>query len=133
MVPKFYGQVDNGKLRLFDREDFDKYLLSVKGPVELSLKRRLKQRTIRQNRYYWGVIVKLISEHTGFTPTEVHNLLKYQFLKDIMQIGGKTYGTIKSTTELDTQGFSEDYWEPIRQWAAEELNLFIPDPSLIDE
>jgi hypothetical protein len=62
----------------------------------------------------------------------VHNLLKFQFLKDIQIINGKTYGTIKSTRDLDTNGFSEDYWVPIQRWAAEELNIVIPDPKEVE-
>ena len=42
-----------------------------------------KQRSNQQSRYYWGIVVQILSEHTGFTKDEVHELLKRKFLKDI--------------------------------------------------
>ena len=39
-----------------------------------------KSRSIQQNRYYWAVICKLISEHTGYTTDETHQILAEMFL-----------------------------------------------------
>ena len=82
------------------------------------------QRTNSQNRYYWGICVDLISEHTGFTPEEVHEVLKHKFLSPKERMGENIY---PNTTQLDTREFNL-YIEKIQCWASMELSLVIPDP-----
>jgi hypothetical protein len=72
-----------------------------------------------QNKYYFGVIVDMISEETGNEPEETHELLKLKFLKSM----GK-----KNTTQLTTVEFNT-YIEKIQRWASIELSLIIPDPQ----
>jgi len=71
-----------------------------------------------QNKYYFGVVVDMISEETGNEPEETHELLKLKFLKPM----GKA-----NTTQLDTREFNL-YIEKIQRWAAIELGCIIPDP-----
>lgn len=71
-----------------------------------------------QNKYYFGVIVDMISQETGNEPEETHELLKLKFLKPM----GK-----QNTTQLDTREFNL-YIEKIQRWAAQELSMVIPDP-----
>lgn len=103
-----------------------------------------KQRTKRQNRYLWGVVYKylvdndpgyFVNEETemllrgrGISMTEiVHEFCKAQFLPPVeLSIGGGIKIT-KSTAKLKRQEFN-DYVENIRRWAAEALQVFIPDP-----
>jgi hypothetical protein len=84
-----------------------------------------------QNRFYWSVCVGLISEHTGFSPEEVHEILKHKFLNKEVIIKEKDkkyfFHITKSTTELLTGEFKR-YIEEIQQWSAESLGLVIPDP-----
>lgn len=90
------------------------------------------QRSSNQNRYYWSVPVQLISEQTGFSKDEVHELLKRKFLKDIRMVdtknGYKEIELTKSTTDLDTKQM-EDFLSQIRIWASEYLQCFIPEPN----
>ena len=72
-----------------------------------------------QNKYYFGVVVDMISEETGNEPEETHELLKLKFLKPM----GKA-----NTTQLSTQEF-KIYLEKIQIWAIQTLNLNIPDPN----
>ena len=81
-------------------------------------------RTNKQNKYYWAVCVDLISEHTGFTPEEVHEVLKHKFLSPKERMGENIY---PNTTQLDTREFNT-YIEKIQRWASMELSLVIPDP-----
>ncbi len=91
-------------------------------------------RTVQSNRWYWGVIVQAIADHTGYTPDELHDVLKMKFIpkrlaicdgngviQDEFVVGG-------STRAMSTIEFSE-YCEAIRRWAAEDLDLSIPDPD----
>jgi len=83
-----------------------------------------KPRSIPQNKYYWDVVVGLISETTGFTAQEAHDALKLKFLRVVR---GKME-TVRSTTDLTTAEF-EKYLSSIRIFASEELNCFIPEPN----
>jgi hypothetical protein len=59
----------------------------------------------------------------------MHEILKYKFLKTIKVIPDKEgMPYIKSTTKLNTGEF-EEYLAKIKQWAASELDCFIPDPN----
>ena len=78
-----------------------------------------------QNRWYWGVCIDLISEHTGFTPEEVHEILKHKFLTPKSLMGEQIY---PSTTSLTTVEF-KNYMEKIQRWASMELSVVIPDPN----
>ena len=103
-----------------------------------------KKRTQRQNKYLWGVVYKyLVDNDPGYFCNEeterllkgrgiamneiVHEFCKAQFLPPVdLGIGGGMRIT-KSTAKLNRQEFN-DYVENIRRWAANELQVFIPDP-----
>lgn len=95
-----------------------------------------KQRSTNQNRYYFGIIVDLLSEHTGFTRDEMHEILKSKFLRRTMWIPKKT-GIMEmsvisySTKELTTVQF-EKYLSEIREWSSMELGVSIPEPNEVD-
>lgn len=94
-----------------------------------------KNRSNQQNSYYWGVIIRELSEHTGYTSDEIHEVLKYKFIsypivfhhKEIQSRDEEIY-VCKSTTELDTKEM-EDYLSKIRTWASAELGVWIPEPN----
>lgn len=102
--------------------------------LEVTVKRLRATRSLLQNAYYWGVVVQLLAEHTGYTPDEMHDVLKAKFIPkqmavcdgngvivDELVLGG-------STREMNTIEFGE-YMEAIREWAAEALDVVIPDPD----
>ena len=99
--------------------------------VTLVVSNRRPKRTQQQNRYYWGVVVKMISEEMGIIPDEAHELLKGLFLKVGIEFKGKRYEAIKSTAGLSIKEF-EEYCESCRRWALSELNTNIPLPGEID-
>ena len=124
---KFRGKVVAGKLQLYRREEFSDHVKLLEGRlVVLQLTGERKDRSLDQNRWYWGCIVKMLAEHCGYTSEEMHEALKERFLRDrINEKAGLV--RIKSSAELDTKEFSE-YCEQCRQLAAE-LGVVIPDPG----
>lgn len=104
------------------------------GEVLVAVTRRKASRSQQQNRWYWGVIVELLSEHTGYTPDEVHEVLKAKFLPKRVALAdgnGEVKGEFViggTTTTLDKLAFGE-FCEAIRTWAADELGVVIPDPD----
>ena len=126
---KFRSKIKDGKLILFNRKLFDNYLLNLEDKhVDLSVKLPSKDRSNNQNRYYWGIVVDIIGKELGYTADETHEALKMKFLLDRR---GKI-PTVRSTTVLSTKEF-EDYLEDIKRWAAEFLNVVLPDPNPQEE
>jgi len=122
----FYGVVDDkARLKLEDPAGFHGYLNTLRGKnVEVSVSLRRRHRSAQQNNYYWGVIIKMLSDFTGHDPNEVHEAMKSMFLS--YEDKGIRY--IRSTSVLTTAE-AEEYYEKIRRFAAESLDLYIPDPN----
>lgn len=132
MIPKFFGTIQFGKLELEDQDAYDGYLMTLGGEVEVVVRKRRHQRSLNQNQYYWGVVVRMIADETGHTSDEIHEMLKRMFLRDLIEIKGEVYETVKSTTGLDTYGFSKDYVDRIKIWAMDKLNLIIPEADSVE-
>jgi hypothetical protein len=97
---------------------------------EISIKQYRENRSMPQLRYYWGVVLSILSNETGFTPEELHEVLKLKFntqTKVIKHTGEEVFFG-GSTGDLDTMQF-EDYLEKIKTWAIQEINTYIPDPN----
>lgn len=82
------------------------------------------QRSIPENNYYWGVVIELLAETTGFSPEEAHQAMKLKFLRIVK---GKIE-SVRSTTDLTVAEF-ETYLEKIRMFASQELSCWIPLPN----
>lgn len=121
---QFRGTVDQGNLTINDPAKFRAYLAKLgHKDVSIVIKAKGRSRSLRQNQYYWGVVIKLISEYTGYSPDEAHDAMRWKFLS----IPGDL-PSVKSTAKLSTVEM-EEYLERIRQWSAEELGMYIPDPN----
>jgi len=103
--------------------------------VTIRMERFSKKRSMPQNRYYWGVIVELIyrqlvSDGWEVSKEDVHEMLKVKFaIKEIFnEATGEVMQSIRSTTEMSTTEF-DSYNETCKKWAAETLDLYIPDPN----
>jgi hypothetical protein len=124
MTPTFRGVVENGVLKLYNHTRYTKYLRGLNGVVYVTVRRLEKTKTGPQNRYYWGVIIKMISDYTGHSPEEVHEGLKHKFLL----IDGFVS---RSTMDLTTSEV-EDYHQQIRTMMILDYNFYIPLPNDIE-
>jgi hypothetical protein len=130
------GEVRNRRLFIQNRREFDERIarLSPDWQLEISVRRLRANRSIQQSRYYWGVVVEMLSEYTGFTPDEMHEWLKMKFIPKKLAVcdgNGEVDGEFVvggSTRKMTTTQF-EDYMRTIREWAAEKLDVVIPDPD----
>lgn len=97
--------------------------------IEIIIHKKKKHRSVQQNRYYW-LLMGMVSDHTGYTPDEVHAILKSKFLKveKVNENTGVVYEYIKSTTELSTVEYM-DYLEDVRRFGSEEFGIYLPEPS----
>jgi len=94
----------------------------------LEIKHSKSRRSLNQNKYYWGVIITLFAENTGYTTNESHQELAGMFLRYDKE--GKNF--TRSTTELDTKEF-EKYAEQCRFFMSENLGINVPLPNEISE
>ena len=130
--PVFNASIRKGKLLFNNQEGFDRYLLRLNDKsVEVVVRLPRKDRSIDENAYYWKVVVGLISEHTGYTPDETHEFLKLKFLSKIIVMAGKDERIPRSSTSLSTLEW-EKWMTEIREWAAQELSLVIPEPERVE-
>ena len=82
MIPILYGQVKDGKLKLDAPQGYLVQLSSLEGQrIELTIRKERHARSLSQNRYYWGVIIEILSNHFGYDREEMHEALKFKFLK----------------------------------------------------
>jgi hypothetical protein len=119
----------------FDKEEDKRKLFSIlknlKGSHAVGIKKDKSKRSGNQNRYYWGVVLAYLSEETGFTKEEAHQLMQRMFLRyDKSVHDGPAETFVRSTTSLNTLEM-EEYLENIRIFALSELATYIPLPNEI--
>lgn len=106
----------------------DQFLRTREGKaVEVKLSRPVNSRSLRQNRFLWGVVYTTIAEATGNTTEDLHEHFKNQFLpRRFVTLAGKEMEVAKTTTALSVDEFSK-YLEQLAAFAASELGITLPD------
>ena len=106
------------------------------------------KRSIPQNAFYWGVVLKIISIETGDDCESIHEYFKEIVFKSFFDRLKATQGSKEinvsfdvrvyvvkqevSTTKL-TKALFDEYIELIRVWGLEFLGITIPHPTQIKE
>ena len=139
------GRIVNGEIVPLEEMLWLNELKRLSGrEVEIVITPRPK-RTLNQNAYYWGTIVYMIwtelkgrglqasdlSTRTGdLLRNDVHDFLRSMFAQR------EKFNIVTEEVEIETISTKDmtsieftNYVERIRQWAAEELGLEIPDPN----
>ena len=130
------SSVKNGHLHFHNRRVFDEQVRHFRegAQVEIAVTIRRASRSLQQNAYYWGVVVQIISEHTGYTPDEVHEFLKMKFIPKRLAVADgngeicEEFVIGGSTRKMNTIQFGE-FMEECRRFAADTLDCYIPDPN----
>lgn len=123
----------SGSMPSFEDSELDKLMSVCKSlgdgtEAEMIIRKKKKHRSNPQNAYYWGVVIKLIHDHTGQDANTIHGVLTGMFLKVKDWLDKER---IRSTTELSTVEF-EEYLEKCRQWAVIALDIYIPLPNEVE-
>ena len=127
---KFTGEIIKGGTFVADDSvNWGKLLLESEGKkVTFELKRFRQSRSTQQNSYYWAVVVKHLSDHTGYDKEEMNDLLKYRFLKEEIAGGGFKIGSFAELKTLEFEGKMKN----IRMWASKEVEVYIPTPREVN-
>jgi len=131
---QFIGKVEGSKFLPENATAFINHVQGYEGKqvcVTLKRKSERKIRSDNENRYYWGVVVKILANEWGFLPSEglrVHSIIKEQFLVEPVEVRGKILKEEVSTSTLTTVEF-ESLMSTIREWASVEFGVYIPLPN----
>jgi hypothetical protein len=127
------GIVKNGKFIADDFEGFKEEYAKFEGlRVIVTVGKETKKRSKKQNNYYFGIIVKEFSSVTGYTSEEAHEILKFQFLKE-MKVNKETGLMMeysRSTAGLTTTEY-EEYLEQCRIFLNINFGCNVPLPNEI--
>ena len=129
-------RIENGTLKFKQRSTVLSDIAQMRdGEYVMTIERKQRKRSLMQNAYYWGVVVPLVKEgllDVGYrmTTEAVHEYLKGQFsiTEIVNERTGEVLKSIGSTSEMTTSKMM-DYFAEITQWAAEYLNVQIPQPN----
>ncbi|NNL42028.1 MAG: hypothetical protein HKO79_06000 [Desulfobacterales bacterium] len=140
-TPIFVGEIEEDSEKLWVsidtgsqdslREYRKKFKFDQKFKIVIRRLTKSKVRSVEQNAYYWGVVIKMLADHFGYIgpgeKDDLHEAMRSKFL--VYQ--GKFGPQVMSTTQLDTATF-ERYLEAIRFWAAVNYDIKIPMPNQVD-
>ena len=120
-----------------DKRELDayvEYLYNLKGIQIFHHQERTNQRSITLNNYYWGVVLKYISDYSGTEILELHEFFKNMFIP--LVIFTNDYDMM-STQNCDQEAMW-DYCQMVRtyihikarnmQGGQEKQVFYIPDP-----
>ncbi len=95
--------------------------------VKISFAVVYRERSLKQNKFYWKYIVGILAGELGYDKDSMHETLKAKFLREPHDTVPGVF-RVKSTTELSTIEFME-YYKEVQVWAADFLNIYLPDPN----
>ena len=133
---EFIGTVENGHLPYGLRAQIADTMRRMEGKrLAISIKEVKRRRSNNQNRYYWGVVIPIITNMfleagNNTDENEVHEFLKEHVggLKTILSDpSGIRRTVVKSSARINTSEF-ENYMEKVRAWAAS-FDVEIPLPN----
>lgn len=126
----YYSNVNDGRLQKNVSTQIANELKEFEGKrVEIKIQKLKSTRSNQQNRLWW-LYVNIISKEIGYTKDELHEILKYKFLKrsKVDEDTGEIFEYLGSTTKLNKTDFANMVNELIR-WAAETFNIILPLPG----
>ncbi len=131
----FESVVTHGRFDPMVADSIRELLKRMEGKrLRLKISPWTRQRSARQNRYYWGVVIAYIwnmfvENGNDVTREEVHDFMKGEcnIVHEFVDSQGECHKSIMSSTKLTTVQW-EDYMTKCRQWAAIR-GLDIPEPN----
>lgn len=113
-------------------------LAAIKGwpdcPVDLEIRLFEETRRGRANRFYWGVVLKLIAVESGYTADDLHEVFKLRHNSKVVAdpVTGEETRIAKSTATLSIDEFSV-YLERVMLDGAEVYGMTFPEPRASEE
>jgi hypothetical protein len=128
MKSRHYFTPKDGNLNFENRSGFQNRIKLLKEVRHvMTIKEDKETRSDKQRKYQFGVVYKLLAEHTGYTIKEIHQEMGKEFL--LYEHLGTMF--VKSTADLNTKEM-EEYLENVRRLGSAELGCYIPLPNESD-
>lgn len=130
MALTYYSVVKDGRLQRNVSQKIANELREFEGKrVEIRIQKLKSKRSDQQNRYWWA-IVTILSNELGYTKDELHEILKFKFLKrsKVDEKTGEIFEYLGSTATLNKTEFADMTSELIR-WSAETFSIALPIPG----
>lgn len=134
-----FAAVKTPKGLVFSSRDFYERAIAQLGDgeaVTVKVSKQVDKRSVRQNKWIWGVAYPLIAEHLGYDAHE-HEQLHYDLLSvrfGTHAIQPKIPGAppriepVRTSSQLTVTEFS-DYMEWLCRYAAQEFDVVLPLPD----
>ena len=115
-------------------ETLDNALKTVEnGKYTLSLKKDVKPRSLKQNKWLWLIMTCLESgSETGSDRWDFHDYYCTKFLRRRIEVNGKETTVIFGTSKLNTEKFNE-FMEKIYADVATEYGIILPHPEDLED
>ncbi len=101
--------------------------LSNEKAWEVTVKKKVKQRTLNQNSLYWQWVT-IIGNHLGYFKDGMHEVLKTMFIDPELMVVNDIEFQVRSIKKLTTKQMS-DYMDKVSLWANAEMGIFLPMPE----
>lgn len=130
--PMFTGVMSGGRFVPDSPESYRLWRSSFKegAPVEVILRKKRRQKSVRQQNYYRGYICRILGDHLGYTSEEMHRVLQAEFFL-YTRDDGLQYIRSTKKSEWTTVEWEEKVEEIIR-WAAEFHGVVLLRPDELD-
>ena len=106
------------KWKIFKWEDIKKHIEWLADWIYSIEIKKYWTRSEAQNKYYWWVVLNIISKETWNNPQELHYFFKHKFIDSL--------SWMPSSRELDKWEFV-DYIEKIKDFVSQSMWILIPD------
>ena len=135
---KLHTRILNGKIPQYSRNEIKNFLEKNEGKeISIEIKKISYQRSNPQNKFYWGVWIPIIqqalSELSGelVSIEETHNIIKINcnYKEIVNENTGEIARRTKSTSELSTAEWEQEFKPRIQKWALDFLNITLPEPN----
>lgn len=130
------GRIEDGVLLRLERDAVLSAIRQLPPKTErvvVTIAPLQRARSLRQNAYWWAVVVPLLAEHCGYTPTQMHYALLGECFGyiDAETVAGRRLRAVPvepSSSALTVEQFTH-LIEWVLTWAPTELGVVIPEPN----
>lgn len=100
--------------------------LRARPAVLVKIGKPVKQRGVKANNYYWGVVLTTIARETGNDVMDLHEVYKEMFIPPkFITLGSREIQVRRTTTDMSVGEFNV-YVEKVTAHAASELGIGMP-------
>lgn len=130
-----YGRVKGGVFKVENRPSLEAGISVLpEGDYAMTLTKIRPLKSRQLEKWLHGVAITMIASETGNDPKDVFEFFKLKFRPTPMFIGDEMVMVGRSTSgSRMTLEEQQDFKEKIQAWAAEFLNINIPDPLEAEE